>query len=368
MIIAVPAERTIEETRVAATPETVKKYTAWGFEVRVEKDAGNHAGFADGDYQRTGAKIVATPQELYQHADIILKINAPLPEEIQYLTSGQIIIANFQALAHPAQIKTLADKGLVCMALDMLPRISRAQSMDILSSQSNLSGYAAIIEAASRLNKAIPLMMTAAGTVPPAKVLILGAGVAGLQAIATAKRLGAQVYAFDVRPQVKEQVESLGAKFIEVNQEHFETSGGYASETSLEYQKQQHAAITAQLATTDIVISTALIPGKKAPILITEDMRKQMPDGAVIVDMAAASGGNVEGTVNGQSIKIGNLEIIGNSNPARLIPATASKLFANNIYNFLASQYHTDSNRIAFNFKDELVNKVCVAQNGKILI
>ncbi len=368
MIIAVPLEQAIEETRVAATPETVKKYTAWNFDVRIEKEAGKRSGFTDKEYELAGAKIIDTQQELYKHTDIILKINAPLPEEIQYLTSGQTIIANFQALTHPAHIKELADKGLICMALDMLPRISRAQNMDVLSSQSNLSGYAAVIEAASRLNKAIPLMMTAAGTVPPAKVLILGAGVAGLQAIATAKRLGAQVYAFDVRPQVKEQVESLGAKFIEVSQENFETSDGYAMETSLAYQKQQHAAIAAHLATTDIVITTALIPGKQAPILITEDMLKRMPDGAVIIDMAAASGGNVEGSINGQSIKINDIEIIGNSNPARLIPATASKLFANNIYNFLASQYQTDSKRIVFNFEDELIGKVCVAKGGKLLM
>ncbi len=368
MIIAIPSEQAIEETRVAATPETVKKYIDWGFEVRIQKNAGNRAGFSDRDYQIAGAIIVDTPQELYRHADLILKINAPLPEEIPNLSSGQIIIANFQALAHPAHIKELADKGLVCMALDMLPRISRAQSMDVLSSQSNLSGYAAVIEAVSRLNKAVPLMMTAAGTVPPAKALILGAGVAGLQAIATAKRLGAQVYAFDVRPQVKEQVESLGAKFIEVSQENFETADGYASETSLAYQKQQHAAISAQLATTDIVITTALIPGKHAPLLITEDMLKQMPSGGVVVDMATASGGNVEGSINDQSIKIGDIEIIGNSTPARLIPTTASKLFANNIYNFLATQYHTDSKRIAFNFKDELVSQICITQNGKLLI
>jgi len=368
MIIAVPVERAIEETRVAATPETVKKYAAWGIETRIEQNAGNRAGFTDKEYELAGAKIISSPQELYKHADIILKINAPLPEELTYLTSGQTIIANLQALSHPAHIKELADKGLICMALDMLPRISRAQSMDILSSQSNLSGYAAVIEAASRLNKAIPLMMTAAGTVPPAKVLILGAGVAGLQAIATAKRLGAQVYAFDVRPQVKEQVESLGAKFIEVSQEHFEASDGYASETSLAYQKQQQAAIAAQLATADIVITTALIPGKQAPILITADMLKQMPEGGVIIDMAAASGGNVEGSIDGQIIKINNIEIIGNSNPATLIPATASKLFANNIYNFLAAQYQTNGKRIVFNFEEELVSKVCVAKGGKLLI
>lgn len=252
-----------------------------------------------------------------------------LPDEDRLLKPGQTIIANFQALAHPARVAELAKQGLTCFALDMLPRISRAQSMDILSSQSNLAGYKAVINAVNLLPRAIPLMMTAAGTVSPAKVLVLGAGVAGLQAIATAKRLGAQVFASDVRPQVKEQVESLGARFLEVKtSETFETSGGYAQETSPEYRRQQQLAVAEQLAKTDIAVTTALIPGKKAPVLITRGMIEHMPRGSVIIDMAAANGGNVEGSIDNQTVNVNGVTIVGNSNLASELPVSASHLFA----------------------------------------
>ena len=369
MIIAVPREIAPGETRIAATPEVVKKYLRWGLPVRIESGAGLKAGFTDETYKEAGAEIAADAAAVYEHAGIILKIRAPLPQEDQYLSAGQIIIADFQALSRPSRIADFAKRGLTCFALELMPRISRAQSMDILSSQSNLAGYKAVINAVNLLDKAVPMMMTAAGTVTPARVLILGAGVAGLQAIATAKRLGAQVFASDVRPQVKEQVESLGARFVEVSpSENFETAGGYATETSEDYKKKQRLAVAEQLIKTDIAVTTALIPGKKAPILITADMIKHMAPGSVIIDMATASGGNVEGSQEGKNIVVGGVKIVSGSNLAAEIPNSASRLFANNIYNFLAPMYHNESRNISFNYDDELINKTCVAKSGQILI
>lgn len=365
MIISCPLELAPRETRVAITPETAKKFTSWGFAVNIEKNAGQKAGFSDQDYLAAGAQIV---ENAYQNSDIILKIWAPLPQEDKLLSSGQTVIANFQALTQPERIKEFAQLGVTCFALDLMPRISRAQSMDILSSQSNLAGYKAVIEAVNQLNKAVPMMMTAAGTITPAKVLILGAGVAGLQAIATAKRLGAQTFASDVRPQVKEQVESLGGKFLEVkSDENFETSGGYAKETSEEYKRLQQEAVAAQLAKSDIAITTALIPGKKAPLLINKEMLKNMPAGAVVIDMASAFGGNVEGSQDGQTIEINGVKIIGNSNLAAALPYSASSLFAKNIYNFLNPMYHSDTHSIIFNFEDELIKGTCICKDGKVL-
>ncbi len=367
MIISIPKECIDGETRVAATPETVKKFIAAGMDVRIEHNAGENAGYTDADYKAAGAVICDAPAETYNNADIILKINAPLEQELAFIKREAIILANFQALAEKERLKLFAKAGLTCFALDLMPRISRAQSMDILSSQSNLAGYAAVLEAFNTLNKAAPLMMTAAGTVPPAKVLVLGAGVAGLQAIATAKRLGAQVFASDVRPAVKEQVESLGAKFVEVDSdESFETAGGYAKETSAEYKRKQAEAVAEQLTKTDVAITTALIPGKKAPILITKKMLAAMPKGAVIVDMASASGGNVEGCINAQTVEIGGVKIIGNSNLAAKLPASASALFARNIYNFLAPMLDKKGG-VNFNFDDELVVGTCAVRNGEVL-
>lgn len=367
MIISIPKECIEGETRVAATPETVKKFVAAGMEVRIENNAGANAGYTDTEYKDAGAMICEAPAELYNNADIILKINAPQEQELALIKKGAAILANFQALADKAKLKLYAQAGITCFALDLMPRISRAQSMDILSSQSNLAGYAAVLEAFGSLNKAAPLMMTAAGTVPPAKVLILGAGVAGLQAIATAKRLGAQVFASDVRPAVKEQVESLGAKFVEVDSdEAFETAGGYAKETSDEYRRKQAEAVAEQLTKTDVAITTALIPGKKAPVLITKKMLAKMPKGAVIIDMAAASGGNVEGSVNGQTVAVDGVKIIGDSNLAAKLPASASALFARNIYNFLAPMLDKKGG-INFNFDDELVAGTCAVRDGEVL-
>ena len=367
MIIALPKETTPHEKRVALTPESVAKIIAWGFRIKVEKNAGSAAGFSDEEYRRAGAEIVSGTARVYADANIICKIRAPAPEEDKFLKKGTTIIANFQALDIPKRIKELAALGTTCFALDMIPRISRAQSMDVLSSQSNLAGYKAVINAVEALDKAVPMMMTAAGTVAPAKVLVLGAGVAGLQAIATAKRLGAQVYASDVRPQVKEQVESLGGRFVEVKtDENFETAGGYAKETSDEYRKKQREAVAEQLRKTDIAVTTALIPGKPAPRLITKQMIEAMPRGAVIIDMAAEAGGNVEGSQSGKTVTIGGVKVIGNSNLASELPNSASRLFAQNIFNFLTPMYNPQTQEIVFNFNDELIKGTCVCKDGEL--
>lgn len=367
MKIAVIKETLPGEKRVAISPDIVSRLKNWGFDILIEQDAGLEAGFGNAGYEKAGATITSSAQEACQNADMIFKIWAPQPEEDKLFHTHQTIIANFQALANKQRLTDFAKLGLRCFALDLIPRISRAQSMDILSSQSNLAGYKAVIEAVTASDKAVPMMMTAGGTIPPAKVLVLGAGVAGLQAIATAKRLGAQVYAADVRPQVKEQVESLGGRFLEVKTaENFETDGGYAKETSADYQKKQNEAVAGQLKMTDIAITTALIPGRPAPRLITKEMLKDMPYGSVIVDMAAEYGGNVEGSENNKTVEINGVKIIGNSNLAASIPNSASLLFARNVFNFISPMYNHETQELVFNFNDELVSATCVCQDGKL--
>lgn len=367
MIIAIPKELKSGETRVAATPDTIKKLKTMGFTTRVEKDAGLNSGFSNEVYINAGAEICPDANSTYKGANLILKIWAPIQEEDKFLTPNMTIIANFQALNNTQRIAEFASKQLTCFALELMPRISRAQSMDILSSQSNLAGYKAVLEAVSALDKAIPMMMTAAGTIAPAKVLILGAGVAGLQAIATAKRLGAQVFASDVRPQVKEQIESLGGKFVEVkSDENFETLGGYAKETSEAYKKAQQEAVAEQLKKTDIAITTALIPGRPAPKLITKAMIESMPQGSVIVDMATISGGNVEGSQDDKTVIINGVTIIGNSNLAAKIPNSASQLYAKNILNFLTPMYDQNDKNFVFNFADELIKGTCICKDGQL--
>lgn len=367
MIIAIPKEIRPKENRVAAVPETIKKMLHWGYQLRVERSAGIAAGFSDEEYANAGAKIADTAQDLYKNADIILKIWAPESSEQKFLTPNMTIIANFEALSSTQRTAAFAKSGITAFALDLLPRISRAQSMDILSSQSNLAGYKAVINAVNTLDKAIPMMMTAAGTIAPARALILGAGVAGLQAIATAKRLGAQVYASDVRPQVKEQIESLGARFVEVKtDENFETQGGYAKETSADYKIRQQEAVAEQLQKTDFAITTALIPGQPAPRLITKEMIAKMPQGSVIVDLAASSGGNVEGSQPDQTVIVDGIKIIGASNLASELPNSASRLYANNIYNFLNTMFDPEQHKIIFNFADELIAKTCICHEGVV--
>ena len=368
MIISIPRERRNGETRVAATPETVRRYVSLGFAVRVEQNAGRLSGFPDETYRQAGAEIVADTAALWKGAGLILKIWAPQPEEDAYLFPGQTIVANFQALDNRERAAVFAARRTTCFALELIPRISRAQSMDILSSQSNLAGYKAVIEAVDKLPSAVPMMMTAAGTIAPAKALILGAGVAGLQAIATAKRLGAVVFASDVRPQVKEQVESLGGRFVEVkSDENFETAGGYARETSAEYKQKQQEAVAEQLAKTNFAVTTALIPGLPAPRLITKAMLSAMPAGAVVVDMASSAGGNVEGSEDGKTVVINGVTIIGNSNLAASLPASASPLYAKNILNFLDTMYNKEEKSLNYNFEDELIKGTCLCYNGKMI-
>ena len=375
MLIAIPKERRSHEKRVAASPDAVKKYVGFGFEVVVESGAGAGANLTDAMFQEAGAKIAADAALALKDADIILKIQRPLTaaegtDEIALMKKKAILVANLAALTYRDDMKAYAEAGLTAFAMELMPRISRAQSMDILSSQSNLAGYKAVIDAASLFTRAMPMMMTAAGTVPPARVLVIGAGVAGLQAIATAKRLGAVVYAFDVRPAVKEQVESLGGKFVMVDEtamKNAETSGGYAKEMDDDYKKKQMLAIHEQLKKTDIVITTALIPGKPAPVLITEDMVKDMKTGSLIMDLAVEAGGNCPLSVHGQTVARHGVTLVGPANLPSTIAQDASVLFAKNLYNFLQPMVDKANHSLNIKWEDELVKGTCICHDGKIV-
>lgn len=348
MIIAILKEITPHETRVAITPQIVKKYVDLGFKVHIETKAGELAGFSDEDFKTAGGIIKNSAQQTISKANIIIKINAPLSEEINLFQPSQVIIANF----HHTIPSALVSKQVICFALEKMPRISRAQNIDILSSQNNLAGYQAVIKAFNLLPKVAPLMMTAAGTIPPAKVLILGVGVAGLQAIATAKRLGAIVYGSDIRPEVKEQVESLGGKFISAN--------------SNDNNSQQENNIFKLLPQIDIVITSALIPAQKAPLLINKTMLKLLPPHSVIIDMASSSGGNVEGSINAKITKFNNLKIYGGGDLITEIPNSASHLFAQNLFNFI--NFISPSTPQELNFNDEIISATCICKDGKLLL
>jgi NAD(P) transhydrogenase subunit alpha len=375
MRIAVPKERRADEARVAASLDTVKKYTAMGFSVTVEKGAGEGASISDAAYVEAGAEIATTAKATLKDADIVLKVQRPMTaaegtDEIALFKKGAVLISHLAALANKGEAELYAKAGITAFALEMLPRISRAQSMDILSSQSNLAGYKSVLDAASVYGRVFPMMMTAAGTVPPAKVLVLGAGVAGLQAIATARRLGAVVSAFDVRPAVKEQVESLGAKFVMVDEEaakDAETAGGYAKEMSADYQRKQSEKIHETLKKTDIAISTALIPGKPAPVLITEAMVKDMRKGSVIVDLAVEAGGNCPLSELGKVVEKHGVFLVGYNNvPARLA-ADASQLYAKNVLNFLTLSYDKESKGLTVNWDDEIIKGTALCHDGKVV-
>jgi NAD(P) transhydrogenase subunit alpha len=375
MRIAVPKERRADEARVAASVDTVKKYIGLGFLVVVEKGAGERASITDAAYLEAGAEIAATAKAALKDADIVLKVQRPMTvaegtDEIALFKKGAILISHLAALANRDDASAYAAAGITAFALELLPRISRAQSMDILSSQSNLAGYKAVLDAASVYGRVFPMMMTAAGTVPPAKVLVLGAGVAGLQAIATARRLGGVVSAFDVRPAVKEQVESLGAKFVMVDQEaarDAETAGGYAKEMNADYQRKQAEKIAETLKKTDIAISTALIPGKPAPVLITEAMVKDMRKGSVIVDLAVEAGGNCPLSEAGKIVEKHGVFLVGHTNvPARLA-ADASQLYAKNVLNFLTLSYDKDSKGLSINWDDEIIKGTLLCRDGKVV-
>ncbi len=368
-VIAVTKERRGDETRVAATPETVKKLIGAGFSVTVEAGAGAAASFQDADYEAAGATLAKTAKAAIEGADILFKVRAPVDEEIAALKSGAIVAAGLNPYVEKAALKALADKGATAFAMEFIPRITRAQVMDMLSSQANLAGYRAVIEGAEAYGKAMPMMMTAAGTVAAAKVFIMGVGVAGLQAIATARRLGAVVTATDVRPATKEQVESLGAKFIAVEDEEFknaQTAGGYAKEMSAEYQAKQAELISGHIGKQDIVITTALIPGRPAPKLVSAAQVASMKPGSVIVDLAIEQGGNVEGGKLGETAVTANgVKILGKPNLPGRIAADASALYARNLFAF-AGLLLDKEGKFAPDYEDEILKAALVTQGGKI--
>ena len=349
------------EKRIAVTPEIAKKYISLGFEVFLSENYGDHLGFKDNEYKELGVKISNNENEIITSADVIIQLGLPSDDKISYIKENQILIGVFNPYNNKEKIDTLVKKNIKVLSLELLPRITRAQSMDILSSQANLAGYKAVIESFSNFEKAIPMMMTAAGTVPAAKVLVVGAGVAGLQAIATAKRMGAIVFATDVRIASKEQVESLGGKFLTVDGgENLETEGGYAKEASEDFKKKQEQLLSETLKKIDIVICTALIPGKKAPVIIKENMIANMQVGSVIYDLAAVQGGNSAFSEVDKIVDKDGVRIIGETNILNKLPISASSLYAKNVFNFVVNLYDKESKKININLEDEIIEKTLI--------
>lgn len=367
MRIAVPAETFANENRVAATPETVKKYVAAGCDVFVQCGAGLASSIPDEAYVEAEAKLTGSFADTCGSADLVLKVRAPSKDEIGSIKKGAVVAGVFAPFTNPL-LNDYNDAGLGCFSMEMIPRISRAQSMDVLSSQANIAGYKAVLLATEHYNRFMPMMMTAAGTVQAAKVLVMGAGVAGLQAIATARRLGAVVEAFDVRAATREQVQSLGAKFVEVPvEEEAEDAGGYAKEMSDEYKQKQAELIHQHAAAADIIITTALIPGRPAPVLVTEETVKAMKPGSVIVDMAAEMGGNCPLTELDKVVEKGGVTLIGISNIPALIAADASSLYARNMFNFISPMLDAESGELNLNMEDEVVEASLLCRNGEVL-
>ena len=375
MKIAIPKERRAYEKRVAATPDMVKKYRALGYEVVVEAGAGAEAAFPDEHYIAAGAEVIPDASMTLRDADIVLKVQRPMNEgegrnEMGLLKSSALLVAMLNPYAARGDLETYARGNITAMSMELMPRITRAQSMDVLSSQSNLAGYKAVLDAAEQFGRAFPMMMTAAGTVPPARVLIMGAGVAGLQAIATARRLGAIVSATDVRPIAKEQVESLGATFVMVESEETklaETTGGYAKEMSDDYKRRQAELIAETIKKQDIVICTALIPGRAAPRLVTEDMLKSMKPGSVVVDLAVEQGGNCALSEPGKVIEVFGVKIVGYRNVPSRIAVDASSLYARNLYNFITLISAKEGGQLTVNWDDEIVRAVTLTRNGAVI-
>src|SRR5690348_2980886 len=370
MKVAVPAELDPAEPRVAATPETVRKIRGLGAEVAVESGAGAKSGVPDGEYAAAGATVASSASETVKDADIILKVRRPGASELSGYKHGALVIAIMDPFGHDDEIGALAQAGVTAFAMELMPRITRAQSMDVLSSQANLAGYRAVIDGAAEYARALPMMMTAAGTVPAARVFVMGAGVAGLQAIATARRLGAVVTATDVRPAAKEQVESLGAKFVAVEDEEFkaaETAGGYAKEMSKEYQAKQAALVAEHIKKQDIVITTALIPGRPAPKLVSADMVKSMKPGSVLIDLAVERGGNVEGAKAGEVVDADGVKIVGYTNIAGRVAQSASSLYARNLFSFIETMVDKASKSLAVNWDDELVKATALTKDGAVV-
>ena len=374
MRIGVPKEIVPGETRIAASPDSIKKFTALGVEVLVESGAGAGAQMSDELLAEAGAHIVVDAKSVYADADLVTKVRAPLcdgiaADELSLMKPDAVLVGLLAPLQQRAQVARYADRGVVSFAMELIPRISRAQSMDALSSQSNIAGYKAVIDAADRFGRILPMMMTAAGTVAPARVVVLGAGVAGLQAVATAKRLGALVSAFDVRPAVKEQVESLGAKFVSVDADagNAETAGGYAREMSDTYKDRQSALIHETLRKQDICIATAQIPGKPAPELISEAMVKDMKPGSVIVDLAVETGGNCALSAHDQVVVRHGVTIIGYANYPARVPVDTSTLYARNLFNFIEPMIDRQNGALAIDWEDEVIRGALLTRGGAVV-
>lgn len=372
MIIGVPKEIYPGENRVAMVPDVAGKLIKKGFEILIENDAGLNAGFTNQEYEKVGVKVLSDLQELYSKSDIILKVQRPIEHpqygknELELMKSGTLLITFMYSLHYPELAKRAAELGINVISIDAIPRTTLAQPMDALSSQANIAGYKAVILAANHLHKIFPLLMTAAGTISPAKVVIMGAGVAGLQALGTAKRLGAVVWVSDIRPAVKEEVQSLGGKFIEVEtDESMQDEGGYAKEASPEFLKKQQELIAKHVSEADIVITTALVPGKRAPLLITEEMVKSMKPGSVVLDMAVEFGGNVEISEKGKTVKKYGVTIIGEPNLPSLVPYHSSEMYARNLFNLI--NYASKDGKFNHNMEDEIIGKSTIVKDGQVV-
>ena len=367
MILGVPKEILNNETRVAVIPSTVKQLKSAGFEVIIESGAGSLSQISDNDYLNVGAKITNNTSEVYNKSDMILKVNSPTDDELSMIKENSLYLSFFQTMKEIEKVKIFKNKNITGFSMHLIPRTTLAQKMDALSSQTNIAGYKAVLIGACHIDKYMPLLMTAAGTISPAKVLVLGAGVAGLSAIATAKRLGAQVEASDVRPEVKEQVESLGAKFLEVESDEKDGvgEGGYAKETSDDYKKKQAELLNERISVSDIVVTTALIPGRPAPILINDEMVKSMKPGSVIMDLAAENGGNCSLTKPDEHVNVNGVIIDGTVNLAGTMSVHASQLYSKNVCAFLLHGYNKDKDN--FNFDDEIVSGSMFTHKGEIV-
>lgn len=377
MKIAIPKERRAQERRVAATPDTVKKLVALGAQVSVEAGAGEASRFSDEAFTNAGATVVSDLSTLLGDADVVLKVQRPLlaseaqgPDELGAMKQGALLIGTLSPFASPEALQAYADAGITALTMEFVPRITRAQTMDVLSSQSNLAGYRAVLDAAYGYERIMPMMMTAAGTLAPARVMVLGAGVAGLQAIATAKRLGAIVSATDVRPAAKEQVESLGATFVMVESDESaaaETAGGYAREMSEDYQRRQAELVADTLKKQDIAICTALIPGRKAPTLITDEMVHSMKPGSVIVDLAVEQGGNCTLSKPGEVVDVNGVRIVGHLNVPSRLATDASALYAKNLLSFISPLINAENGTLQIDWDDEIVAATTLTRDGQIV-
>lgn len=370
MKLAIPKETGDSETRVAASPETVKKLVGLGFDVMMEAGAGARSHFPDKDFSDAGAKVASSASEVLGDADVVFMVGRPDDNQISGMKKGTFLASILAPYGAHDYIQKFADAGINAFAMEFMPRITRAQSMDVLSSQSNLAGYKAVIDAAAVFGRAMPMMMTAAGTIAPARVLVMGAGVAGLQAIATAKRLGAIVSATDVRPAVKEQVESLGGKFLEVESdetEDAETAGGYAKEMSEDYKRKQAELIAKEVARQDIIICTALIPGKPAPVLITQEMVETMKPGSVVVDLAVERGGNCPLSKLGETVEHGGVKIMGHENIPGRLATDASALYAKNLLNFITPLVDQETKALNIDWEDEIIVGTALTKDGQMV-